>query len=168
MAIGCVHSRLCGWSYLVNFPIRNLSYTPCNEPSRTVLLLDVHNVRPPPVLTQFTPLGRSILVFLHGFAFLSNDGVWSTFEFRTRFAQLVFPISAKASCIQFLAAEHANSPNFTVKPILNFFKQWSLIFDKKKISLGKAKALAKSNPWKYLRRLMFFAIRNLITLFWNN
>ena len=36
-----VQSRLCGWSYLIKFSIRNLSYSPCSEPSRTVLLLDV-------------------------------------------------------------------------------------------------------------------------------
>ena len=64
-ALGCtVHSRLCGWSYLVKFLIRNFSYSFCSEPSPTVLLLDVcnvHNVRPPPVLAQFSPLGRSIL-----------------------------------------------------------------------------------------------------------
>ena len=58
------HSRLCGLGYLVKFLIRNLSYSPCSEPSRTVLLLNVmyivHNVRPPPVSTQFTPLGRPI------------------------------------------------------------------------------------------------------------
>ena len=36
-----VHSRLCGWSHLVKFLIRNLSYSPWSEPSRTVLLLDV-------------------------------------------------------------------------------------------------------------------------------
>ena len=63
-----VHSRLCGWSYLVKFLSGNLSYTLFSEPSRTALLPDVtytlHNVHPPPVLTQFTRLGRSI--FLKG------------------------------------------------------------------------------------------------------
>ena len=36
-----VQSRLSGWSYLIKFSIRNLSYSPCSEPSRTVLLPDV-------------------------------------------------------------------------------------------------------------------------------
>ena len=45
-----VHFRLCSWSYLVNFLIRNLSYSPCSEPSRAVLLLDViHNSPPGPL-----------------------------------------------------------------------------------------------------------------------
>ena len=42
VALGCsVHSRLCGRSYLIKFLIRNLSYSPCSEPSRTVLFSDV-------------------------------------------------------------------------------------------------------------------------------
>ena len=57
-----VQSRLCGWSYPIKFSIRNLSYSSCSEPSRTVLLPDVMYTRPPPVLIQFTPLGRSILI----------------------------------------------------------------------------------------------------------
>ena len=36
-----VQSRLCGWIYLIKFLIRNLSYSPSSEPSRTVLLLDI-------------------------------------------------------------------------------------------------------------------------------
>ena len=36
-----VQSRLCGWSYLIKFSIGNLSYSPCSEPSHTVLLPDV-------------------------------------------------------------------------------------------------------------------------------
>ena len=45
-----VHFRLCSWSYLVKFLIRNLSYSPCSEPSRAVLLLDViHNSPPGPL-----------------------------------------------------------------------------------------------------------------------
>ena len=36
-----LQSRLCGWIYLIKFSIRNLSYSPCSEPSRTVLLPDV-------------------------------------------------------------------------------------------------------------------------------
>ena len=36
-----VQSRLCGWSYLIRFSNRNLSYGPCSEPSRTVDLPDV-------------------------------------------------------------------------------------------------------------------------------
>ena len=67
-ALGCtVHSRLCGWSYLIKFFIRNFSQSFCSEPSPTVLLLDVcnvHNVRQPPVLAQFSPLGRSILCII--------------------------------------------------------------------------------------------------------
>ena len=35
--------------YLIKFLIGNLSYSPCSEPS-------LHNVRPPPVLIQFTLL----------------------------------------------------------------------------------------------------------------
>ena len=33
-----IQSRLCGWSYLIKFLIRNLSYSLCSEPSRTVHL----------------------------------------------------------------------------------------------------------------------------------
>ena len=33
-----VQFRLCGRSYLIKFSIRNLSYSPCSEPSHTVLL----------------------------------------------------------------------------------------------------------------------------------
>ena len=50
--------------YLIKFLIGNLSYSPCSEPSRTVLLLDVMYTmyaRPPLVLIQFSPLGHSIL-----------------------------------------------------------------------------------------------------------
>ena len=36
-----VHSRLCGWSYLIKFLIRNLSYSLCSQPNRTVLFPDV-------------------------------------------------------------------------------------------------------------------------------
>ena len=62
-----VQSRLCGWSYLIKFSIGNLSYSPCSEPSHTVLLPDVlykMYARHAPVLIQFTPLGRFILLFL--------------------------------------------------------------------------------------------------------
>ena len=34
-------SRLCCWSYLIKFSIRNLLYSPCCEPSCTGLLPDV-------------------------------------------------------------------------------------------------------------------------------
>ena len=36
-----VQSRLCDWSYLIKFLIGNLSYSPCSEPSHTVLFPDV-------------------------------------------------------------------------------------------------------------------------------
>ena len=36
-----VQSRLCGWSYLIYFLIRKLSYSPSSEPSRTVLFFEV-------------------------------------------------------------------------------------------------------------------------------
>ena len=78
MALGCTLPPV--WLvptgvYLIKFLIRNLSYSPCSEPSRTVLFPNVtytlHNVRPPPVLTRVTPLYRSILLFLHGVNCLS-------------------------------------------------------------------------------------------------
>ena len=40
-ALACTWSRLCGWSYLIQFSFRNLSNSPCSEPSCTVLLPDV-------------------------------------------------------------------------------------------------------------------------------
>ena len=56
--------------YLIKFLIGNLSNSPCNEPSLTVLFLDVtytmYTASPPPFLTQVTPLYHSILLFLHG------------------------------------------------------------------------------------------------------
>ena len=64
-----VQSRLCGWSYLIKFSIRNLSYCPCSETHHAVFLPDViytmyarhpSTIHPP-------PLGRSILLFLYGF-----------------------------------------------------------------------------------------------------
>ena len=66
-ALACtVQSRLCGWSYLIKFSIGNLSYSPCSEPSHTVLLPDVlykMYARHAPVLIQFTPLGASYYYF---------------------------------------------------------------------------------------------------------
>ena len=46
-----VHSRLCGWSYLIYFLIGKLSYSSSSEPRRTVLYIDhrcdVYNGSPP-------------------------------------------------------------------------------------------------------------------------
>ena len=77
-----VHSRLCGRSYLMKFLIRNLSYIPCDEPSRnipcdepsrTVLFPDVmftmyarhlskHNSPPLSALFIIPPWVRQLLI----------------------------------------------------------------------------------------------------------
>ena len=57
-----VHPDFVAGVYLIYFLIGNLSYIPCSEPSRTVLLLDVMYTSDPTTgVNQITPLDRSII-----------------------------------------------------------------------------------------------------------
>ena len=70
-----VHSRLCGWSYLIYFVIGNLSYSPSSELSHTVLFLDVLYTTDPHHRSKSysTPCAAPFNLFLHG----TNTGVKS-------------------------------------------------------------------------------------------
>ena len=64
-----VHSRLCGWSYLIYFLIGKLSYSPSSEPSHTVLLLDVMYTTDPHLRSKSysPPWAAPFNLFLHDF-----------------------------------------------------------------------------------------------------
>ena len=68
-ALPCTYTPACvAVIYLIYFLIGNLSYTPCSEPSRTVLLLDVMYTTDPHHRSESysPPWAAPFHVFLHG------------------------------------------------------------------------------------------------------